>query len=165
MKRGDIVFVQGKGIISNIVRYFDNNGKFSHCAIAVSEDKVIEANINIKVAIRDFDNSEYDYVEVIDLGLTDEQRLAVYNRSLKYIGTRYDYIQTIWYGLKKIFHLNGNNFLNNPKNLICSELIYVVLEEAGILRDLGINETYRHGIDLTPNQLYDLVKYISKNRV
>ncbi|WP_324655213.1 hypothetical protein [Bacillus paranthracis] len=165
MIQGDIVFVQGKGIISNIVRYIDDNGKFSHCAIATSENQILEANIGIRVSIKDFNESEYDYVEVIDLGLTDEQRLAVYNRSLEYLGARYDYVQTIWYGLKKIFHLHGDNFLNNPKHFICSELVFIALEEAGILSDLGIDETYRHGIDLTPNQLYDLVKYISKNRV
>lgn len=161
MKRGDIVFVQGKGIIADIIRYFDK-GKFSHCAIAINERQVIEADIDTKVAVRKFESDKWNVVEVIDLGLTNHQRLAVYHRAIEHLGTKYDYVQLLWYALRKIFHLKGDNFLNNPKYVICSEFVFIVLDEAGILKDLGIEESFRQGTDLTPNQLYDLVKYVSK---
>lgn len=160
MKRGDIVFVQGKGLISRMIRYVDE-GKYSHVAVAASSHKVIEADIDTKVAVREFYPEEYNVVDVIDLGLSRQKRMDVYNASLRMIGVRYDYPQLIWYVLRKFLGLKGRNKLNNPRNYICSELVFLVLEEAGILKELGIQETARRGIDLTPNELYDLVNYVS----
>lgn len=162
MRRGDIVFVQGKGIISRMIRFIDK-GTFSHCAIAISESRVIEADVDTKVAVRPFDKNEYNLVEVIDLGLTAKQRREVYEASMKMVGTKYDYIQLLWYGLRKLFNLNGKNRLNNPKYVICSELIFLVLDEIGVLEELGIEDTFNKGSDLTPNELYDLVRFVGKN--
>ncbi|MED3976179.1 YiiX/YebB-like N1pC/P60 family cysteine hydrolase [Priestia megaterium] len=160
MKKGDIVFVRGKGWLSKVIRYFDS-GEFSHCAIAVSKYRIIEANYNTRVSVSIFDESKYDLIEVIDLGLSDKQRDIVYERAMKYLGKKYDYFQLIWYALKKVFHFKGRNLLNNPNDMICSELVFIALDESGILRDLGINDTVTNGSDLTPNELYDLVKYVS----
>ncbi|MGP0689813.1 YiiX/YebB-like N1pC/P60 family cysteine hydrolase [Priestia aryabhattai] len=160
MRRGDIVFVQGKGIISSFVRYFDR-GTFSHCAIAVSDSRVIEANYDTKVAVRPLEKDKCNVIEVIDLGLKPEQRRNIYNASMKYVGKRYDYTQILWYVLRKVFHLKGRNRFNNPNHMICSELVFLVLDEIGALKDLEIKESIDRGIDLTPNELYDLVKYVS----
>ncbi|MCY8228712.1 hypothetical protein MOC30_14075 [Bacillus spizizenii] len=164
MKKGDIIFVQGKGIVSKIIRMFDR-GKFSHVAIAMSESQVIEADVDTEVAVRPLSMDKYRLVEIVDLELTFEQREKVIRSALKMIGTKYDYIQLLWYALRKIFRFRGRNRLNNPKYVICSEMVFRVLNESGILEDLGIDESYEDGIDLTPNELYDLVKYISKNKL
>ena len=66
LKKGDIVFVQGKGFISRFIRLIDN-GRFSHVAIALSDARVIEADVDTKVAIRHFNEDNYNEVEVIDL--------------------------------------------------------------------------------------------------
>ncbi len=161
VKQGDIVFVQGNGLISKLVRLVDK-GTFSHVAIAVSETHIIEATAGSKVDVIPFDKSEYNIIEVVDLGLTAHQRRMVYSCAMKYVGTRYDYLQLIWYILKKMFRLTGKNRLNNPHNMICSELVYVALNEARVLEELGIKDSFRYGKDLTPNELYDLVKYVSK---
>lgn len=161
VKKGDLVFVQGKGIIAKIIRYFDK-GTFSHVAIAVSNHDVIEADVDTKVAIRPFLAKNWNVIEVIDLGLTDEQRGEVFESAFELLGTRYDYIQLLWYAFKKVFKLNGRNRLNNPHYVICSELVFIALDKSGILKDLGIADTFKNGTDLTPNQLYDLVKYVSK---
>lgn len=162
MKRGDIVFVQGKGVISRIVRFFDGGGTFSHVAIAISDSKVIEADVDTKVAVRPFENDRYNVIEVIDLGLTSKQRMDVYNLALKHVGKRYDYLQLLWYGLRRLLGLKGRNIFNNPHYVICSELVFLVLDEIGILDELGISNDVNRGIDLTPNELYDLVKFVSK---
>ncbi|MEH7209917.1 YiiX/YebB-like N1pC/P60 family cysteine hydrolase [Priestia megaterium] len=164
MKSGDIVFVQGRGILARLIRFFDK-GTFSHCAIAVSDNKIIEAQYFAKVRIDPFDPTEYNYYEIIDLGLTKEQRNRIVGSSLKRLGKRYDYGQIVWYVLKDVFHLKGDNRFNNPNNLICSELAYIVLEESGVMHMLGEprDGTFR-GIDLTPNQLYDLLKYLSNKK-
>ena len=161
LKRGDIVFVQGKGIISKIIRLFDR-GTYSHCAVAISDSRVIEADVDTKVAIRPFNKDKYNEVEVIDLGLSLKQRKEVYETAMSMIGTRYDYFQLLWYVLRRIFKLKGKNRLNNPKYVICSELVFLVLDRIGALDDLGIKETIYDGADLTPNELYDLVKFVSK---
>ncbi|MCC3687529.1 YiiX/YebB-like N1pC/P60 family cysteine hydrolase [Bacillus cereus] len=160
VRQGDIVFVQGKGIISKLVRFVDR-GIFSHVAIAVSETHIIEATAGSKVAVIPFDKSEYNIIEVVDLGLTAHQRRMVYNCAMRYVGRRYDYLQLIWYVLRKMFHLTGENKLNNPHNMICSELVYVALDESRVLEDLGIKDSFRNGNNLTPNELFDLVKYVS----
>lgn len=49
--------------------------------------------------------------------------------------------------------------------MICYELVYLVLSESGVLDELGIAVSIYNGIDLTPNELYDLVKYLSKNNL
>jgi Permuted papain-like amidase enzyme, YaeF/YiiX, C92 family len=160
LRRGDIVFVQGKGIIADITRFFDK-GMFSHCAIAISDSKVIEADIDTRVAVRPFIREDYKVIEAIDLGFTNKQRMDVYNSAVKQLGRKYDYIQLIWYALRKFLRLKGYNRLNNPRYVICSELVFIVLNETGILDELGIKETAFRGTDLTPNELYDLVKYVS----
>jgi hypothetical protein len=161
LKQGDLVFVQGKGLVARIIRFFDK-GTFSHVAIAINPYQVIEADIDTKVAVRHFEKTKYNKVEVIDLGLNFKQRQSVYLKSLEYLDTKYDYIQLLWYGLRKIFNLKGVNKLNSPHNFICSELVYIVLDEAGILENLGIKDRFHNGTDLTPNELYDLVKFVSK---
>lgn len=163
MRRGDVVFVQGKGIISRIIRYFDE-GKFSHCAIVASHDKAIEADYNTRVALRRFQKSKYNIIEVIDLGLTWDQRSSVYKSAMGHIGKRYDYVQLLWYMIRKVFRVKGHNRLNNPKHLICSELVFLVLDEMGVLDELKIRDSFFRGIDLTPNELYDLVRYVAKSK-
>jgi uncharacterized protein YycO len=161
VRRGDLVFVQGKGIIARIIRFFDR-GTFSHVAIVLDDCRVIEADVDTKVAVRRFDANEYNVIEVCDLGLTLKQRREVMYEALAMVGTRYDYIQLLWYGLRKMFGLKGRNRFNNPKYVICSELVFIVLDKAGILYDLDIRESFKNGTDLTPNELYDLVKFVSK---
>jgi hypothetical protein len=160
VRRGDIVFVQSKGLISKLIRFFDK-GKYSHCSIAVSDSRVIEANYDTRVAVRPLEKNRCNIIEVVDLGLKPEQRRSIYNESMKYVGKRYDYVQILWYVLRKVFHLKGRNKFNNPNHMICSELVFLVLDEIGALKDLGIKESIDRGIDLTPNELYDLVKYVS----
>lgn len=159
MKEGDIIFVRGKSIKSQIVRLFDK-GRFSHVAVCVAADTILEADLFTKSHMVPFDESKYSDIEVIDLGLTDELRHMITQVAKEYIGKDYDYAQLFGYALEKIFHCKKNLF-NNPNNLICSELVFHVLDRLGILDDLQIGS---EGADLTPNQLYDLVKYISNNR-
>lgn len=141
----------------------DGNGRFSHVAIVIDEDIVIESNYDTQVAIREFDSEMYSDIEVIDLGLTNMQRKMVHFEANKLVGKKYDYLQLLWYLIRKPFNLKGKNRLNNPNNIICSELVYIALEKSGVLKELGIQDTIRNGVDLTPNELYDLVMFVKKN--
>lgn len=165
MKKGDIIFVQGKSLISKLIRYFDNEGTFSHVAIAIDDDRIVEVDVDTKVAINHLDKSKYSVIEVLDLGLTPNERREVVYEAFKLLGTKYDYIQLLWYVLRKLFNLKGKNRLNNPKYVICSELVFKIFNKSGILIELGLSKTYKNGQDLTPNELYDLVKYVSKRQI
>ncbi|WP_353856819.1 YiiX/YebB-like N1pC/P60 family cysteine hydrolase [Bacillus sp. Bos-x628] len=162
MTKGNIIFVRKKNIISKLIRLFDNRGKFSHVVIAVSKDEILEANINMVSRIKKFNSKEYSYYEILDLGLSSAQQEKVVEISKEYIGKKYDYAQIFGYVLKNLFHLKGKNLFNNPNNLICSELVFDILDRLGITNDLGITGEIR-GIDLTPNELYDLLKYLTKS--
>lgn len=136
MKAGDLVFVRGTSLISKIVRFFDK-GKFSHVAMAVNENEVIESNWNMKSRIVKFHYTDY---ELVTLNLTDIQRQRIPAIASKLEGRWYDYIQVIAY----IF----NSRLNNPRHLICSELVYNILSEVGYINDESLR-------DITPNELYE----------
>lgn len=164
MNAGNIVFVQGKGLISKIIRFIDK-GDYSHVAIATDFDTVIEADVDTRVATRQFEPDKYSKITVMDLGLSFDDSVRVIDEASKMINAKYDYIQLLWYGLRKMFNLKGSNKLNNPKNVICSELVFIVLSKSGILDELGIDYDYFEGISLTPNELYDLVKYVSVKTV
>lgn len=138
MKAGDIIFVRGNSLISKLVRLFDN-GRFSHVAIAVSETQVIETNWNMRSKIVDFHYKDY---EIVTLDLTESQRRHVPFIANKYTGRLYDYLQVISY----IF----NSRLNNPRHLICSELVYNILSEVGYVKDDSLR-------DATPNELYTVL--------
>lgn len=146
IKAGDIIFVRGKSPIARLVQWFD--GEFNHVAIAMSHDKILEAQGGTRSRITDF---YFDDYEVIDLQLTDEERDRVVHLGIELVGKRYDYVQIIGYVLRKIFKINEHKF-NSPKNLICSELVYIILKE------LGKIPPQDNLIDATPNELYRYLK-------
>lgn len=150
MKAGDIVFVRGNSPLSDLVRFFDK-GEFSHVAIAVSSTHVLEANWYMRVRIREM---KYEDIEIIDLGFTREERNKVVQDGIAFIGLYYDYFQIMGYILQKLFSLEGGNKFNSPKNLICSELIFMILVSMGS----KFNIAMEIGYDVTPNQLYEILK-------
>lgn len=163
MRKGDIVFIQGNSIISRIIRMFDvdsngKKGRFSHVAIAISEKQMIEAEYNSKVSIVNICNhpEKISACEVVDLKINKEERQAIYEESMKFIGRKYDYVQIISYILNKLF---GFKLINNKKRFICSELVVASMYQAGLLR--GVN--YDDVANMTPNQLYEFIKKHSKN--
>lgn len=154
MKAGDIVFVRGNSLISKMVRLFDK-GEFSHVAIAVSDTEVLEANWNIKTRITDFYFKDY---EILDLGLTNEERKLIKEASPYLVGRYYDFPQITWYMIGKLFSFDAKNRFNSPNNLICSEVIFYLLSEIGWL-----DEALDIDPDVTPNELYAILKSIKKS--
>lgn len=135
MRAGDVVFVRGNSIVSKAIRFFDK-GRFSHVAIAVSDTHVIETNWNMRSKIVEF---YYDDYEIVELPLTDEQRVRVIVEAKLLEGIPYDYLQ--------ILFLMFASRLNNPRYFICSELVYTILKNVGYLTDTSLR-------DSTPNEMY-----------
>ena len=146
---GDIVFIRGKGMISNIIKWVDN-GEFSHVVIATSEFNCLTAEYNTKVEEVPF---TYDDYEVIDLGLNPIERHQITMLAREEIGKGYDYGQIIWLLTKRFLRLKGSNRFNSPNNYICSELVNHLLVRLNKIPP-GTDLT-----DCTPNQLYAYLAY------
>lgn len=98
MQAGDIVFVRGHTPMSRLIRFFDR-GEFSHVAIAVSKTHILEAQYGTRVRIVPFRFNLED-CEIVDLGLTTQQRWKIKDTCLWFVGKRYDYLQALSYAFK-----------------------------------------------------------------
>lgn len=144
IRAGDIVFIKGQSIISRMIKWFDK-GEFSHVVIATSATTCITAEYNTRVKEIAF---EYEDYEVVDLGLTEAERIRLTLMARGEIGKRYDYGQIFYLLLKRFFNMTGSNRFNSPNNYICSELVNYLLVRLYKIPP-GTDLT-----DCTPNQLY-----------
>lgn len=136
MEAGDLIFVRGHSLVSSIVRAVDK-GEFSHVAMAVSPTHVIEAEWSTKSVITPLHYEDY---EVISLGMTEEQKDRIIKKAIQLTGRWYDYPQAVGYLFSRKW--------GSPKNLVCSEIVYLLLKEIGL--DLGDS-------NITPNELYTAI--------
>jgi hypothetical protein len=98
----------------------------------------------------------YENYEIIDLGLSESQRRKVQELGLDLVGRNYDFIQILSYFIKDVFNKKFR-ILNNPSNMICSEIVEVILQEIGeIPKDKQLR-------NLTPNELYTYLTSLNKN--
>lgn len=157
IKAGDIVFVKNNNwLTTKLITFFDK-GKFSHVCFAISDTHILEAQYGTKARIIPFYYGQDEYL-IIDLNLTEEEKVKIVDVAMRYTGKWYDYPQLIGYAIKKIFKLKGNNIFNNPNNWICSELVYHMLVEIDFIdKNLPIE-------DLTPNQLYLFLQNLCKSQ-
>jgi hypothetical protein len=146
---GDLLFVRGKSFISKMVNLFD--GEFSHCCIALSDKVVLEAQYFTKTRITPI---YFDDYEVVNLGLTNEQRDKILKLGVNLVGEYYDYGQILGILLQKLFHLKQRKF-NNPNHMICSELITYLLLHVGYIQSTDEIDKF---LELTPNELYFYLK-------
>lgn len=149
MEIGDIIFINGKSPISKIIRFFDG-GKFSHVAIAVSSTHIVESQYFTRVRITPMNYQNY---EIVRIDLNDIQKEQLIKDSIQLTGRWYDYIQIVWYLFKKLFHLNPKSIWNSPNNLICSELVALLLINVGFLKITD----YPNLLDKTPFELYEFL--------
>lgn len=149
MQCGDIIFVKGNSPLEKIIEYFD--GDFSHCCIALSDQVILEAQYGTKSRITPFYFNDY---EIVNLGLSDEQRQRVLEMGVNLVGHRYDLLEICSIFLRDAFDKNLK-INNSPNNYICSELVEILLQEVGVvpndkkLRDCTPNELYRYLKSLT----------------
>jgi translation initiation factor 2B subunit (eIF-2B alpha/beta/delta family) len=151
MKAGDIIFVRGKSPISKLIQYFDK-GSFSHVAICLSNNAILEAQYFTKSRIVPFYFKNY---EIVDLGLSETQRERVLELGLNLMGHYYDYIQVFSYFLRGVLNKELKIY-NSPNNYICSELIDI------ILTDIGVISKNKYLGNITPNELYKYLKTIQR---
>ncbi|TCP19746.1 hypothetical protein EV207_1584 [Scopulibacillus darangshiensis] len=153
---GDLIFVRGHGPISRLIEWFD--GEFSHVAIALSDQVILESQFFVNARIAQM---SYEDIEVVDLRLNDEDRKAIIHKGLNMVGKYYDYGQLIWEGIMDILQLKGHNLLNSPNRVICSEILVNLLLSIHWFDD---PDDIKYIKDTTPNELYAIVKKQLKQR-
>lgn len=151
MRAGDIIFVRGTSLLSRIIRFFDK-GRYSHVAIAVSDTEILEAQYFTRSRIVKNYHEDYD---IFDIGLSELQRSQVAWMSKNMTGKWYDYKQILGYIFKRPW--------DNPNNMICSELVAVMLNELCILRP-SHNITIGDFRMMKPNELYRYLAEFVKNQ-
>jgi hypothetical protein len=139
METGDIVFVRGNTWISKLIRFFDK-GKFSHVALAVSTERITEAQYKTTVKVKPLD---YESYEVFPMSLSEEQKRQLLDSIRKYEGKRYDYFLAFSMATKWLR-------LDNPNYLMCTELVMKVLQDIGVLAP--------HLEKMPPNEFYKYMK-------
>lgn len=122
MRPGDIVFVRGHDVVSNIIRLFEP-GPYTHVAVAISSTQIIEAQYATKVHIAEMDYNDYT---VIDLNLTDEQREKVPELATDLVGRWYNYLEIL--GI-----LFNQRKWTIPRALICTQVAMKILTELNVI--------------------------------
>lgn len=140
IETGDIIFVRGNGILSKLVRFFDK-GEFSHVAIAVSDTHILEANWNIRSKITKMEYTDYEVIRLKDI--TQEQKDMIPELAKSLQGRWYDYFQILGILMK--------SRINSPQQLICSEIVYMILLGIGYEDDVTL-------LDSTPNMMWNKLK-------
>lgn len=149
MKIGDVIFVYDNSLLSKLIRFFDHNGKFSHCCICVSDNNdILEAQYSTRSQIIPFPYQEY---EIIDLGLSDSQKEKIQKLAPKLVGYSYNFLEIISIFIKNVFDKKFKIF-HTPKQLICSELVEILLQDINAIpSEISLR-------DKTPNELYEYLK-------
>lgn len=146
MQAGDLIFVRGQDIISDLIRVVDK-GQFNHVAIAVNETDILEAQYNTKVHIIP---NPYNDFEVVALNLAEKSKVEEFAQ--KYLGEDYDFAEIVRVWFKIETGIKWFDKFNTTKEVICSELAGDYLEFVGIA--LKGEEL------LAPNQLYRNIKVL-----
>lgn len=129
MKTGDIVFVRGKTIVSDLVRLFDE-GEFSHVCLMVSDTHCIEAEWNTRVRITPMLYKDYEVVRPREV----DPHLV--QHAIQLCG--------MWYDFKTILGIVLRKPWNNERAFICSEIITTLV--------------YKENVVLKPNELFEYCK-------
>lgn len=153
MNIGDIIFVRGKGPVSELIEVVDG-GPFSHVCMVMPYNTITESQyiVNTRDIPNPYKESE---IVVVDLGLTDEERQALVNLHFKYLPCKYDLKQDIGILLHKLFsRLKTNKTWVNKNELICSRYMVRLLMEIDYFK----NRDYFYDVmTLTPNPLSNVL--------
>lgn len=153
MNIGDIIFVRGKGPVSELIEVVDG-GPFSHVCMVMPYNTITESQYIVNT--RDIPN-HYDEFEitVLNLGLTDEERQELVNLHFKYLSYKYDLKQDIGILFHKLFScLQTNKTWVNRNELICSSYMVNLLLGINYFKNRGYHYEVNY---LTPNSLYKLL--------
>lgn len=144
---GDILLRKSGGPISSLIKSFSNS-KYSHAAIFLNYETVIEAHWTgvrkIKVDEIDYEYDIFRYKSRSPFDKAEDKRMKYFLESQ--LGIKYDYSQLL--GYLKFGFVEGNEW-NTPNEMICSELVDLAYFTAW---NLNLMPGVPSG-DITPGQI------------
>lgn len=133
---GDIIFVKTSSPISWLIRKV-SGGKFSHICISMNDENtvILEADVFQRLSVK---RNPYTSYQVVDVDMSDSQRLQLLYFILGKYGAKYDYYYVLGMGLKLLGLVKDSVGFDRRNRWMCSEII---------------DEAFKHvGIDLIPNK-------------
>jgi Permuted papain-like amidase enzyme, YaeF/YiiX, C92 family len=121
MQTGDIVFFKGKSWISKIISRLTGS-PYTHVAIALTPDLILEADRFIKVRLRAIEDHEVYSIKRYE-DITEEQKELIFAGGISFLGVKYDYLNILLWLLSLLFNFNGHGLVNNANSVYCSELV------------------------------------------
>lgn len=150
IQSADVIFYRPKSFIGWVISRATNS-PYSHVALAIDSNTLIEANRFIKTRVVPIEyDKEITHIYRLD-SLTKEEQDKIVSIALSYEGTDYDYAQILEMFLRIVLNLKRTLF-NNQKKLTCSEVVDSSFYKAGIKR-----KDTEFLYDITPEEL--LQKY------
>lgn len=159
MARGDIVFTTSNSFISKLIRRI-TGGPWSHVAMDIGDNRVIESDLGYGVRFNDIKNYEKYELYYVD-GISDKDINSIIDEFSCCVGKKYDLISQIGICFRILCHnyclkfisFHGKNKLNSD-GFFCSEIIHSIFLKNG--KELvKLSSSY-----VTPRDLYhsELIK-------
>ena len=149
---GDIIFVEGTGPVSRLIKLV-SGGKWSHCAMYLDENTLIETEWSTKCRIIDIENTDYltKSHEIISIPLTIAQQELLQVLVFPLLGRKYDF----WLIFKMLIHFIFKTKIkkHSAEYLVCSELVGYILLSLGIF-----NYDEANVANTSPTELHDILK-------
>lgn len=143
---GDIVLYESGTWIGKMVSRITDY-PYSHVALAVSEDEVIEANSFIKSRKVKFADTKYKRVIILRYkdNLSQKQKDIIVRESEELIGKNYDYFGIFILMIKYMLGFEIKYANNNTNSLWCSELVDFVYDKIKI--DI-VKNSYKNNVSV-----------------
>lgn len=153
VKMGDVLFVEGSNWnpISIFIKWL-SGGKFSHVAICVQDNLILETEYTIKARVIDISKTNYltkRKHEIVHVEFTEEQKDKLPIVAMQFINKDYDFGLILKMFLKYVFHIPIWN--KDDDEYVCSELV------AELLLDLGAIDNEK-AVNMSPSELYNYLK-------
>lgn len=148
VKPGDLLFERGTSLLGTAIRKITRS-EFSHVAIVVNRDTVIEAypGVGVRKIACPYAEGDYEIVTLPDL--THEQRRGIVAHAMRFIGTPYDYIRIVALFIEIVFHIHNRLFRRG--HIICSSFATLAYMYGAGIR-LRPDKPIPH---VTPEDLYE----------
>lgn len=124
-----IALYKGTGWVSKAIMWISRGG-YSHAAILLNNDSIIEAHAGSGVRPRKNLLAEVDtntVVDVFNVDTTPDQDIIIQDFLKKQVGKKYDYLAIVGF----IIHTTHKGRIQYGR-WICSELVFAAFQQAGI---------------------------------
>lgn len=130
MALGDIIFVKTSSPISSFIRWI-SKGEFSHVCLSMNEDDtvILEADVFKQLKVS---KNKYSSYQVVDVDMSDYQRLQLLYFILGKYEAKYDYYYVLGLALKLIGLIKDSTVFDRRNRFMCSEIIDESFKAIGI---------------------------------